>query len=274
MKIVLLCSDSPNQVVLANLLHKDFGVDQLILWTPQSASKAKREKIFGRIVRLTQGIFNIPYKRAWFGMMRHYGKTFSTFPSVPLLKTTDINSQEVAQQIRNLEHTLFLVSGTNLLNHSLLKSIHKSSKIINLHTGISPYVKGGPNCTNWCLANNRLARIGNTVLWIDQGIDSGNLIATERTNLEGVTSLLELQIRVMDHAHSLYLKVVRRILSGQKVPSVAQTEFGERNLFLTKNWTVRMRIKGLVNFVIRFKVRRDFLSFSESLILVNLLAED
>jgi methionyl-tRNA formyltransferase len=273
-KVVLLCSDSPNQIALANLLHQEFGVAQIIIWAPKPLTRAKRVRLFSRIMRFTLGFFNIPYRRAWFGMLQHYSKTFSKFPSVPLLKTTDINNQEVARLIRNFEDTLFLVSGTNLLSQSLLTLIHNNSKMINLHTGISPYVKGGPNCTNWCLANNRLARIGNTVLWIDQGIDSGNLITTEQTNLEGITSLLELHIRVMDHAHDLYLRVVTRILSGQRVPSIKQSEYDERNLFLTKNWTVRMRIKGLVNFVIRFKVRRDALEFSEDIVLVNLLATD
>jgi len=38
----------------------------------------------------------------------------------------------------------------------------------------------------WCLAKNWLHLIGNTVMWIDPGIDSGDLLSTERTPLDGM----------------------------------------------------------------------------------------
>ena len=270
MKVVVLCGDAPNQVTLVNLLHKEFGIDQLVIWKPFFSEKVKGIENFANPKRILLGFFNLPYRRAWFQLMHHYTKVFPDFPNVSTLRTTDINSKEVATKIRSLENTLFVVSGTNLLSQPLLELVQSSSKVINLHTGISPYVKGGPNCTNWCLANNQLSRIGNSVLWIDKGIDSGNLIATEQTDIRGVSSLLELHIRVMDHAHELYVRVIRRVLSDQVVPSVAQWNFVEKNLYFTKDWNLRARIKGLLNYVIRFKIRKNFSSRHENLILVNL----
>lgn len=257
-------------MTLVNLLHKEFGIDQLVIWKPFFSEKVKGIENFANPKRILLGFFNLPYRRAWFQLMHHYTKVFPDFPNVSTLRTTDINSKEVATKIRSLENTLFVVSGTNLLSQPLLELVQSSSKVINLHTGISPYVKGGPNCTNWCLANNQLSRIGNSVLWIDKGIDSGNLIATEQTDIRGVSSLLELHIRVMDHAHELYVRVIRRVLSDQVVPSVAQWNFVEKNLYFTKDWNLRARIKGLLNYVIRFKIRKNFSSRHENLILVNL----
>jgi len=74
----------------------------------------------------------------------------------------------------------------------------------------------------------------------------------------------------MEHAHDLCLRAITQILSGQKVPSVSQKDFGERNLFLSKNWAFVMRVKGLIHFWIRFKVRRDVLLAKENLELVSL----
>lgn len=252
------------------MLHKEIGVHQLVIWRPFYSKKVNRIKDFGKPKRILLGLMNLPYRRAWFQMMHHYTKSFSGFPNVPTLTTADINGEEVAAVIRSLENTLFIVSGTNLLKQPLLELVQISSKVINLHTGISPYVKGGPNCTNWCLANNQLSRIGNSVLWIDKGIDSGNLIATEQTDIRGVTSLLELHIRVMDHAHDLYMRVIKRVLSGQAVPSVTQKNFVEKNLFFTKDWSLKARIKGLLNYLIRFKIRKNFSTPNENLVLVNL----
>jgi methionyl-tRNA formyltransferase len=41
--------------------------------------------------------------------------------------------------------------------------------------------------------------IGSTVMLLDDGIDSGNIIASARTPLNGRESLLELHIKVIDH---------------------------------------------------------------------------
>ena len=270
MKIVMLCGDSPNQVALANLLHQELGVDKLIVWSPVRARNNVSWNFINLGKRLFLGLISLQYRRAWFGMLSHFSKLYSSFPITPLVITSDINSPEVANLIMNLEDTLIVVSGTNLLSESLLNLIQEGSKVINLHTGISPYVKGGPNCTNWCLANNQLDRIGNTVMWIDSGIDSGNLISTEQTDLKGVNSLLELHIRVMEHAHILCIRAITQILSGKTVPSVPQENFAERNLFLSKDWVLVVRIKGLVHFWIRFKFRRNASLAKEKLELVSL----
>lgn len=267
MKITVLCGDAPNQIAFTNLLHQEFRIENIIVWSP---NKYKVNII--EVKKILLGLASYPYRSAWFGMLSHFNKSYGDFPFEPLLITSDINSQDVANQIECLENTLIVVSGTNLLGSALLNLVPKSSKIINLHTGISPYVKGGPNCTNWCLANNQLARIGNTVMWINTGIDSGNLITTEQVELADIGSLLELHIRVMQHAHSLYIRAIRRILSGQVVPSIPQENIDEGKLYLTRDWTLRMRIKGLINYWIRFKVRKDASKAQENLVLVSLVS--
>ena len=82
----------------------------------------------------------------------------------------------------------------------------KTLMILNLHTGISPYIKGGPNCTNWCIATKQFEKIGNTIMWLDKGIDTGELLTTENTKFNSTDkSLLKIHMRVMNHAHDLYI---------------------------------------------------------------------
>jgi methionyl-tRNA formyltransferase len=94
-------------------------------------------------------------------------------------------------------------------------SIKPSIGILNLHTGLSPYVKGGPNSTNWCIANNELYLIGNTIMWIDEGIDPGNIVTTEITEFTGDERLTDVHIKVMDHGHNLYLKAIDNLAQGR-----------------------------------------------------------
>ena len=108
---------------------------------------------------------------------------------------------------------------------------------MNLHTGLSPYVRGGPNCTNWCLATGRPWLIGNTTMWIDEGIDSGDLITTECTPLNGSEGLRDLHRKVMDHAHDLVLRAMSTsdALDRQGHPQTEIRESGD--LYLTRDWT-------------------------------------
>ena len=73
--------------------------------------------------------------------------------------------RKIANDLEKLKPELVIVSGTNLLAEHLIKTIRAYAKIINLHTGISPYVKGGPNCTNWCIYHANFSFIGNTVMY-------------------------------------------------------------------------------------------------------------
>lgn len=270
MKITFLCGKTPNQRTLANLLHKEFEIQNLVIWEPsiKEADKSRYKSV--TLNRFLRGIFNFPYRNSWFKMLKYYEGEHKSFPIQPLLRTSDINNEEVMKLIESLTDTLVVVSGTNLLSRELINKLPLSSRIINLHTGISPYVKGGPNCTNWCLANDKISRIGNSVMWIDAGIDSGNLIATEKTNLEGVNSLLELQVKVMVHAHDLYLRAIRNILAGRPVPSISQKDFSESNLFLTRDWTIAKQARGLLHFWFRFKILRNSNREIEDIRLVSL----
>ncbi|MBK8140456.1 MAG: hypothetical protein IPK57_05180 [Chitinophagaceae bacterium] len=76
-----------------------------------------------------------------------------------MLRVESINNELVAAFTREINPDLIIVSGTGLVKEPLL-SLPASIGIINLHTGLSPYVKGGPNCTNWCIANNEWHLVG------------------------------------------------------------------------------------------------------------------
>jgi methionyl-tRNA formyltransferase len=143
---------------------------------------------------------------------------------------------------------LVIVSGTNLVGTRTIAAAAGARGILNLHTGISPYVKGGPNCTNWCLAEGAFHLIGNTIMWLDIGIDSGAIVATEQTPLTGGETLSELHWKVMEHGHDLYVRTVRQIARGEEVPFVPQSSVGEGRTFYAVEWNARRIVQALRNF--------------------------
>ena len=160
-----------------------------------------------------------------------------------------MNDSKVLKLVEDLRPDVTIVSGTNLLGSCLIGTIKSYGRVINLHTGISPYIKGGPNCTNWCFYLGRPDLIGNTIMWLNEGIDSGNIIATERTSFSTRDSLLDIHIKVMEHGHDLYIRALRKILYHEEIPDINQDTLIPHRLFLGKDWGVSHRIKALSNYL-------------------------
>ncbi len=242
MRIVLWIGRESNQKALANKLHKMFPVTAIV--TESRKSKTKRtvpllvEKVFERL-------FLSNMRKAWQGMLRKYDQQFPDFPPVETLDVENINAQAAYDFTKKHQPDLILVSGTRLVKEKML-AINPAIGILNLHTGLSPYVKGGPNCTNWCVAKNDFHLIGNTIMWIDKGIDTGNILTTAFTPLVGDEDLPALHVKVMEHAHDLYIKAVQYLSAG-RTQSIKQSDLAPGTTYYTREWTWKQKLRLIRN---------------------------
>lgn len=247
MKIVLLCSDNPNQIALANKISTRFGLTGIVIEEPK---KKKRKFSFPEIREkiLDRTIFYW-IRNAWQEMLQYYRNAYPAFPKIEKTRVTKINSPETIDFIKKLNPDLLMVSGTSIVRKEIL-NLPIPKGIINLHTGLSPYIRGGPNCTNWCIAKHKFYLIGNTIMWIDAGIDSGNIITTEQTILDGNESLKEVHIKVMEHAHQLYCKAVEKIESDfGNCPNVKQASIADGITYYSKDWNWINKFYLIINFM-------------------------
>jgi methionyl-tRNA formyltransferase len=174
---------------------------------------------------------------AWTKLQAHYRQHFPEWPVRQILFTDSINSNEAFDFTMQLQPDLVIVSGTSLVKEPMV-SLPVPAGIMNLHTGLSPYVKGGPNCTNWCIANNEWGLIGNTIMWLSAGIDSGNIITSEKTDISAETDLFSIHLKLMEHAHNLYIRAIDYVINTEPpYQSVPQSALGKGNLYLTRMWT-------------------------------------
>jgi Formyl transferase len=233
-KIVIWCGQAANQKALTHKIAAEFDVVGIVIDT--HFGKKKRKLIRLPAILWDRFRFGTIYN-AWGNLVKYYDRKFPAWPPAPQIKVPDINSKETEIFTRELQPDLIVVSGTALIKEPLL-SIPVSIGIVNLHTGLSPYVKGGPNCTNWCIANNSFQLVGNTIMWLNAGIDAGNIIVTETVDIKNAGNLDEVHQIVMDHAHDLYLRAIG-YLSGSEPPynSVPQNSIDKGQLYLTKMWT-------------------------------------
>lgn len=244
-KIVIWCGNAPNQRALAGKLASKYKLAGIVI--DEHRSIPKKRNLFALIAGITDRIRFSPIYTAWKKLMAHYGAQYPEWPDVPLLRVPAINDPQTASFTGTFAPDLIIVSGTGLIKKPLV-NLPVATGIINLHTGLSPFVKGGPNCTNWCIANNEWHLTGNTIMWLNAGIDSGNIITTERIDIRGERTLFLAHLAVMEHAHDLYLRAVDYLLYNAGVHnSVQQDIIGKGNLYLTKMWTAGKRQALLKN---------------------------
>lgn len=252
-KIVIWCGAAPNQKALANKLASKYNVAGIVIDEHKKASSPK--KIAEIVSVLIDKIRFSKIYGAWKWLMYNYASGYSDWPNVPMLRVESINNEQAAAFTREINPDLIIVSGTGLVKEPLL-SIPASIGIINLHTGLSPFVKGGPNCTNWCIANNEWHLVGNTIMWLNAGIDSGNIITTETIDIRNAIDLKEAHRMVMEHAHDLYIRAVDYLFTSTGTfNSVPQQSVGKGKLYLTKMWTTEKRKSLLQNWKERGKIK-------------------
>jgi len=251
-KIVIWCGAAPNQKALANKLASKYNVAGIVIDEHKKASAPKKiSEIVSAIIDRVR--FRKIYG-AWKWLMYNYASVYSEWPNVPMLRVESINNEQVAAFTREINPDLIIVSGTGLVKEPLL-SLPASIGIINLHTGLSPYVKGGPNCTNWCIANNEWHLVGNTIMWLNAGIDTGNIITTETIDIRNAVDLQQAHKMVMEHAHDLYLRAVEYLFTNTRpYNSLPQQSVGKGKLYLTKMWTAEKRKLLLQNWDDRKKI--------------------
>jgi methionyl-tRNA formyltransferase len=250
LKIVLLAGDAPNQRALAHKLAAACDLAAVVV----SQNVPRKPPTFRALLpqRIDTRLFGRPFLDAWRGLQERYTRAYDAFPDTRITRVRNVNDDDTVRTIEEAAPDLVLVSGTNIVGKKVMEAGNRRGGVWNLHTGVSPYIKGGPNCTNWCLATGDFHLIGSTIMWIDAGIDTGALITTERTPLSGREDLHGLHWKVMEHAHALYVRALVAHRDGKQVARVPQAELAEGRTFYNLEWRRGPMLRALYHFKTRY----------------------
>ena len=251
MRIVLLAGEGPEQTALCRKLAAQSDVIGVV-----RSRNVPRRPPRHRVKRLVNGLLGRvvgrPFLEAWWHLQKEYARLYPDLPPVPRIRVENVNDPETLKFLADRNPDAVLVSGTNLVGRAIIDWASSRRGILNLHTGLSPYVKGGPNCTNWCLAGGTFHLIGNTVMWLDIGIDSGPILSTARPKLSGGESLTEVHWNVMEHAHCLCVNAILTLASGRQVPRVPQGEIAPGRTYYSVEWNASTMLRAWWNFKRRY----------------------
>jgi len=172
---------------------------------------------------------------------RHFGgfPKPSDMTGVPVLLTQSLNSDETVAAARAHNPDVTVVFGTRLVKEPLARVAPRGT--VNLHTGLSPYYRGG-HSTFFCLYNDEPHAIGATVHWIDPGVDSGDILLTARPPLEPGDTVASIECRLVRLGTELMREALRRIRADT---ATGVRQWTEGRLYCSRDFTLERRLQLL-----------------------------
>ena len=138
----------------------------------------------------------------------------------------ELNLDHVFQSIKNFAPDLMFIFGSYIVKEPLL-SLLPPNHTINLHLGLSPYYRGsGTNF--WPFVNNELQYLGSTILHLDAGIDTGDIICHVRPSIEINDNVHTIGCKIIRDSVNSLIKIMDMVKSEQPLNRVKQWEVNER----------------------------------------------
>jgi phosphoribosylglycinamide formyltransferase 1 len=113
------------------------------------------------------------------------------------IENKEINSSGIVNEIISLNPDMIVTFGCSIIKSPLIEAF--KNRIVNVHLGLSPYYFGSG--TNFhCLVNNDFQFEGYTFMYMDKGIDTGNIIHQARA-----------KIRLFDNPHQIGNRLIKNM---------------------------------------------------------------
>ena len=183
-RLVILGRSDDTTRALYHRLASRFDVPLVIQEEKVSARTVLRRrcKSLGIVPALGQALFVLLVQPALASaareriqtLKREHALTDQPLPPEHVHHVSSVNDSSVPVRVREAGATHVIVNGTRLLSKDTLYAIEVP--IINLHLGWNPRYRGG-NGAYWALASGDPQHAGVTVHLIDEGIDTGGVLA-------------------------------------------------------------------------------------------------
>ncbi len=137
-------------------------------------------------------------------------KEVALYNNIPVLQPIKLRDEEFIAELEKYNADLFTVVAFRMLPEKVW-SIPKLGSI-NLHTSMLPNYRGAAPI-NWVLINGE-KQTGITTFFIDNKIDSGEIILQEKVEITKNTTAAELHNKLMHDGNKLLVKTLEKIRDG------------------------------------------------------------
>lgn len=135
--------------------------------------------------------------------------------NIPIELSEDINSREFIDRVKSYEVDLFVSMSFNQIFRSEMMNL-PPCKTINCHAGKLPFYRGR-NILNWVLINDE-KEFGITVHYVDEGIDTGDIILQETYLITDEDNYNTLLTRAYIGCADVLYRAIKMIQNGDVHP--------------------------------------------------------
>lgn len=144
---------------------------------------------------------------------------FFVAKTLPILYK-EVNLNYVYQTIKKFKPDIMFVFGSYIIREPLL-SLLPLGYTINLHLGLSPYYRGsGTNF--WPFVNDELDYAGSTILYLDSGIDTGDIICHVRPKIELGDNVHTMGCKIIKSSVNSLVRIMELVKEGKSLNRVKQ----------------------------------------------------
>jgi methionyl-tRNA formyltransferase len=234
-KIILLATNCDSTNIIFNSLNNIFGVSQVIIEQRESTKifLQRRIKRLGIITVFGQILFQLGIakilaftsRKRVLDILKENKLHLNEIPNSLIANVNSINDDSVIKLLNTIKPDLIIVNGTRIISKKILQST--TAKFINMHAGITPKYRG-VHGAYWALANNDDENCGVTVHFVNEGIDTGNIISQQTIHVTKQDNFYTYPYLQLAIGNKLLIKAVQDFLNN----SVFQiTTVGESHLW-------------------------------------------
>lgn len=118
---------------------------------------------------------------------------FQTKHSIPVISCSSLNDAVVVNGLREIQPDLVVFTGGGLIRNEVLSN--SGNGVLNCHMGLLPPYRG-MDVVEWPILENHLEQIGITVHFMDQGLDTGDILRAKQIKPHKGESISELRDRI------------------------------------------------------------------------------
>jgi len=163
--------------------------------------------------------------------------------SSKLVQYGAINDEAIVSEIFDLKPDLLVAYGCSLVKSELLSKY--AGHFVNVHLGLSPYYRGS-GTNYWPLVNGEPEYVGATFMYIDAGIDTGEIIHQVRARCYEGDSPHQIGNRLIADMTRVYIDIILKHDSLKKMaqPSISD----DYRLYKRSEFSVESVVKLYDNF--------------------------
>jgi len=164
-------------------------------------------------------------------------------PGIIQIPNASINARKTINEIKTMKPDLIAIFGSSIVGHELINLYPQ--KIFNLHVGLSNWYRGS-SCNFWPLYDRRLDLLGASIIRINAGIDSGEILAQQTIDFDENDDEQSLPAKCIILGAKLMIDTIKNWGNNLLLPVSSS---GNGKLFLQKQFSPKsvLKVKQMVD---------------------------